>query len=183
MLKNVILILKRSVTSEFDLKYIESFNHFSMLIKFTTSDRSYINNIFHIPFNELRGHYKDNLVLFFHNKYIIISHERLSPFLQDNLKREKFDTLTGKIGESCDDVCSKHGKKCLESHFDYINNCKTLMKNFDCQECRLQYGPDIPNFVNDPTNHLNKLCLVTHSVPSTCSAHHKSTQRICPCVK
>ncbi len=99
------------------------------------------------------------------------------------LRQPTLEVVAAAQQTSCDATCAARSMRCDASQFDFINTCAELAKHFPCEQgCQLIVGDDIPNYVNDPTDYQHQMCLVTDA-SSTCQASHRSTKRICPCVK
>lgn len=71
---------------------------------------------------------------------------------------------------------------CSTEDFWFINTCEALARHFACEAgCAVELGPDVPNYVHDPSLNTFQSCLVTQQTPR-CTAAHRSTQRLCPCI-
>lgn len=85
--------------------------------------------------------------------------------------------------EGCSVACGKLGGRCIQSHFQFLNECSVLLKHFPCVKgCRGGVaGQDVPNYVdNESKPELFGYCLTTEE-ESTCDAKHWSASRLCPC--
>ena len=136
-----------------------------------------------------RTKYKHTIILYKNGNTFIFCNERLSPFLKyspnKNLfikKNTNITIATGKLGNSCDKTCKDINKKCISTHFEYLNQCSVLQKYFGCNECvGSVIGKDLPNFVVNGNEYLKGLCLTTEG-QMKCNGKHKTTKRICPCI-
>lgn len=94
--------------------------------------------------------------------------------------------MAGAQGESCDAVCSRHGKLCRADQLRAVNSCEQIRKVFPCEKgCSMHFGPEQPCYVSDinaPEMNLPRTCLVNSNIETaTCAASHHMTSRICPC--
>eukprot|EP00943_MAST-04B_sp_MAST-4B-sp1_P008461 g8461.t1 len=115
------------------------------------------------------------------------------------------------VGKSCDETCehifyeknsdstmrnnveepelyNKPGKLytesfCIGSKLKSIDTCERLKVAFDCvYGCAEVEGPDQPSFVDVETDKYFNHCLYNpKDKHGTCSGHHHSTARLCPC--
>ena len=85
----------------------------------------------------------------------------------------------GDAGESCNEVCARHGNKVCEDH-DLIasNTCEMMKMKFPCgSSCQKNRGSDQPAYDLD-----KKKCLLNNSPQFiSCSGLHVKTRRLCPC--
>jgi len=94
--------------------------------------------------------------------------------------------IAGGQGESCDAVCSRHGKVCRLDQLRAVNTCEQMRNVFPCEKgCSMHFGPEQPCYVSDqnaPEQNLPRTCLVNSQIElATCAASHHMTSRICPC--
>ena len=99
-------------------------------------------------------------------------------------------------GLSCDEVCEQaagagtaHGEAsmvCDPTLGHVANDCALLKKLFSCQQCSVNSGGDLPNFVTaqEDGNHGRCLIFQPHEAEErfTCDGRHPHTRRLCPCV-
>lgn len=133
-----------------------------------------------ITFDELRTHHHQTIIIKYKSNTLMLANERISPYLPKDHFKEKnpnLQLIKARIHTSCDDTCKNADKKCAQDHFDYIMSCKTLSEFFPCEKCIVQFGSDMPNFI-DETNK----CLITQAFIPTCGARHPITKRLCPCI-
>eukprot|EP01080_Neovahlkampfia_damariscottae_P010479 gene10479-3001_t len=151
-------------------------------LPFKSVNRRKIQQTLFIPLDEFRSQHQHTVVLKHRGNILVLAHERLSPYLPKKYKIERNPTMkifAGAKAQSCNTVCKAQKLKCDQEHFDYINNCETLGKFFDCSNrCSVQIGSDIPNFVEK-----KQTCLITHASSSLCNTRHTITQRLCPCLE
>ena len=83
-----------------------------------------------------------------------------------------------KVNINCDDVCQSQQLKCDNKWFSIINTCDSMKKHFKCDKCVKSVGPDQPAYLPGQ----NECLISSHVHHSSCSAAHKDTVRICPCV-
>jgi alpha-1,3-mannosyl-glycoprotein beta-1,2-N-acetylglucosaminyltransferase len=118
---------------------------------------------------------------------LFLADARMSAWVPDahrEHRRAGLRPVAAKQQVSCVQACAAApgGMVCEASQFDFVNTCEALAAAFPCENgCRLVVGPDIPNYVNFPSDFQHQMCLVTDGV-STCGASHRATQRLCPCV-
>ena len=132
-----------------------------------------------------RGHFQHTTIIRFHGRFIILCNARQSPHLPDTLRVDapaNMRTIKAERDQSCDDACGNAGGTCDVKSFEFINSCEVLAKHFACERgCKLEVGPDVPNYVPDSKDWNYQRCLISNE-ESPCKAHHRSTQRICACV-
>lgn len=157
----------------------------NLLFIYSTKNVQAVLSMLGIPFGEMRTHHNFLVILRFGSGFLYLAHHKLTQYLPEDLRVKKtLNTLPhpSQLGMTCDRACSVIQKKCSEEDFDFINNCETLKKFFPCTDCLIQYGSDLPNYVDDKTNEYNGKCLVTFSFVSYCISQHQSVKRLCPCV-
>jgi alpha-1,3-mannosyl-glycoprotein beta-1,2-N-acetylglucosaminyltransferase len=156
----------------------------SYLVTFRTEEQTHFFRSLGIDFGEFRTHHNWASMIRYHGVRVFLAHVKLCPYLPVGIKINKNPSMLpfpSPLGYTCDRVCSVMQKKCLEDQFDYINDCTLLTQFYPCKQCGIQYGDDIPNYVEDPTNEHNGMCLITLAYSPRCSASHPSVKRLCPC--
>ena len=137
-----------------------------------------------IDFGEFRTHHNQQTAITYNGATVLLAHQKLCPYLPKSIKvdpRPNVLPYSAPLGYTCDKTCAVLQKTCFEDQFDFINNCETLYQFFPCKRCRIQYGDDIPNYVEDPRNQHDGSCLRTLAYVPRCGAAHKSVKRLCPC--
>eukprot|EP01083_Nonionella_stella_P189567 701330_1 len=138
-----------------------------------------------------RTRHKNVIMIKKHDVVFIFANIRLCPYLKYNdetsellesVKNKEMVIVTGNTGRSCDASCRDNNMKCLEDHFEYVNQCSVLYQQFECEAGCLggMVGEDVPNYVSSQKPGLYQKCLTTDFAP-TCRASHRTTSRICPC--
>ncbi|KAL1527650.1 hypothetical protein AB1Y20_009036 [Prymnesium parvum] len=131
-----------------------------------------------------RATHKHTAVLRYRGATFVLASARWSPYLPERLKSYFPKTATfikGATGESCNDACQRNTYKCASDLFEFANQVDRLSEFFSCERgFATVTGPDIPNYVVDPSNEYAGRCLVSEG-GSQCAAVHRHTQRLCPC--
>ena len=72
--------------------------------------------------------------------------------------------------------------ECDPHSFEWANDVEQLAQHFACERgFATVTGPDIPNYVVEPTNEYYQRCLVSEG-GWACDAKHHATRRLCPCM-
>jgi len=131
-----------------------------------------------------RAHHLHASYLRYKGVLFILADARFCPYLPENLKvlpSPGLRPIPAQRGADCVSTCKDKGLQCMEHEFWFINTCKILEEHFSCARgCALVLGPDIPNFVEDPSLSTYHQCLVNQEEPK-CSARHPGTSRLCAC--
>jgi alpha-1,3-mannosyl-glycoprotein beta-1,2-N-acetylglucosaminyltransferase len=151
------------------------------LITFNSATRADLILSLRIPLREMRTIHEGTVIVKWQKNTLILANERTSPYLEPPNLLEKdpsFTLVPGKRGGSCVETCVGASLHCDPTNFDYIMDCRTLSKFFPCERCGVQFGPDMPNFVQS-----SGTCLITQAFTPTCEGKHPTTTRLCPCIK
>jgi len=94
-----------------------------------------------------------------------------------------YTAVKGQHGQTCSATCVSNGLRCDAGAMAYVNNCKSLLDHFPCEQgCAHQVGKELPVYVSDASRDTGKQCLVTFISPMGCDGSHPSTSRLCACV-
>eukprot|EP01080_Neovahlkampfia_damariscottae_P000704 gene704-8956_t len=158
----------------------------SYLQIFPRETQKFFLDFLKIPFGDLRRNHNNMIELnLMNNITLLLANSRNCPYLPESMKdKPRRDLLIypGQQGSSCDETCNIIKKRCDQTQFEFVNDCKVLENSFGCKKCGIQYGNDIPNFVVDPSNPYYDHCLINLAFLSNCAAKHQSAKRLCPCV-
>eukprot|EP00281_Chroomonas_sp_CCMP1168_P020740 CAMPEP_0206225024 /NCGR_PEP_ID=MMETSP0047_2-20121206/7334_1 /ASSEMBLY_ACC=CAM_ASM_000192 /TAXON_ID=195065 /ORGANISM="Chroomonas mesostigmatica_cf, Strain CCMP1168" /LENGTH=525 /DNA_ID=CAMNT_0053648011 /DNA_START=438 /DNA_END=2013 /DNA_ORIENTATION=- len=96
-------------------------------------------------------------------------------------ERLGFETVVGRLGESCEVACADRGKVCRKEWSERVNECGVLEKHLTCvQGCNDGfYGSDLPAH-----NTQRDQCLINNSpktVAFNCAVTYQFSRRLCPC--
>jgi len=132
-----------------------------------------------------RAVHRHTLVLRLQGRTFVLASARQCPYLPSSLREyppPSLSLVAAHTNEGCDAACSHLGGRCEASLFEFANQVDQLQQHFPCERgFATVVGPDIPNYVVDPSNEYYQRCLITEG-GSTCAAKHAATQRLCPCL-
>lgn len=132
-----------------------------------------------------RGAHRHTSVLRHRGNTFVLASSRFSPYLPPQLRElppAGMALRAGERGQSCDAVCGAVQARCQQSAFEFANQVKALRAAFPCENgFATVVGPDIPNYVPVASNEYSRRCLVSEG-GSLCTASHKDTRRLCPCI-
>jgi len=148
--------------------------------------------VWHVP----RAVHRHTAVLEYKGNTFVLASARHSPYLPEPLRQPRpgeLVLLVGGAGEHCNTVCARGDQPnvanqsggarlaCSAVDFEWANQVGELAAHFPCERgFATVTGPDIPNYVVEPTNEYFQRCLVSEG-GWTCEAKHIATRRLCPC--
>jgi len=132
-----------------------------------------------------RAHHNYTQIIRYQGSTFILADKRRTPYLPATLQEHphpELVVLAGSMGEDCNARCATNNLRCFVHDFDFLNDCAILKTHFRCERgCGMETGDDIPNYVSGAEDQHSGKCLVSEGLP-TCSARHKMTSRLCPCL-
>uniref|UniRef100_A0A7S3AC40 alpha-1,3-mannosyl-glycoprotein 2-beta-N-acetylglucosaminyltransferase n=1 Tax=Haptolina ericina TaxID=156174 RepID=A0A7S3AC40_9EUKA len=143
-----------------------------------------------------RGTHRNTAVIRWRETTYVLASARWSPYLPPELREMPPVALSyvpAARGDSCTTACERFTRSaeeggsgrphiCTTRLFEFANQVEQLAAHFPCEKgFATVTGPDIPNYVVDPTDQYSGRCLISEG-GWTCAAKHAHTRRLCACL-